>query len=194
VDALVAKAAGYVTAGDLRFAAELLQHAVFAQPENTRAKEQLADVYERLGHGAENGTWRNFYLTGAQELRHGVTPTPIDLGSGMAAALSIEQLFDTVAIRIDAPNAWHETITIDWTLTDLGESHRTTLRNGVLIQQQDPPAGTPDLTLTLTKVQLLGLLAGHGLDGITHNGDPGALKRLLSHLDAPDPDFAIVTP
>ncbi|RZU75977.1 alkyl sulfatase BDS1-like metallo-beta-lactamase superfamily hydrolase [Micromonospora kangleipakensis] len=194
VDAVLAKARDYVAGGDLRFAAQLLQHAVFADPDHGDAKELLAQVYERLGHGAENGVWRNFYLTGAQELRHGTKMTTIDLGSGMAAVLSVEQIFDTLAIRVDGPNAWHDTITIDWTFTDLGESYRTTLRNGVLIQQQNPPAGQPDLSLTLTKRDLLGMLAGKGLSGIAYDGAPDALKRLLGHLDAPDPRFAIVTP
>jgi alkyl sulfatase BDS1-like metallo-beta-lactamase superfamily hydrolase len=71
--AVVAKAREYADNGDLRFAAELLNHAVFASPGDTAAKDLLAQVYERLGFGAECGTWRNFYLTGAQELRHGVS-------------------------------------------------------------------------------------------------------------------------
>nr|BFE77144.1 hypothetical protein GCM10020092_104450 [Actinoplanes digitatis] len=159
VDAVLTHAGGYVDRGDLRFAAQLLQHAVFADPDRGEAKELLAQVYERLGYGAENGVWRNFYLTGAQELRQGPNATPVDLGGGMAAVLSIEQIFDTLAIRVDAPKAWHDTIVIDWTFTELGQSYRTTLRNGVLLQQPNPPAGQPDLSLTLTKRDLLGVLA-----------------------------------
>ncbi|RZU53752.1 alkyl sulfatase BDS1-like metallo-beta-lactamase superfamily hydrolase [Krasilnikovia cinnamomea] len=194
VDAVLAKAGGYVDGGDLRFAVQLLQHAVFADPDRGDAKELLAQVFERLAYGAENGIWRNFYLTGAQELRHGPKVAPVDLGSGMAAVLSIEQIFDTLAIRVDAPKAWHDTVVIDWTFTDLGESYRTTLRNGVLLQQRDPGAGRADLSLTLTKRDLLGLLAGQGPGGATHDGDFGVLLRLAGYLDAPDPSFAIVTP
>jgi alkyl sulfatase BDS1-like metallo-beta-lactamase superfamily hydrolase len=194
VDGLLAKARGYV-AGDPRFAAQLLHHAVFAQPGRADAKELLAQVYERLGYGAENSTWRNFYLTGAQELRHGVPKsTAVDLGAGMASALSVEQIFDSLAIRVDAPNAWHETISIDWIFTDSGQRLRTTLRHGVLVQEPGPGSGSAELTLTLTKLQLLGMLGGKGLEGVTYDGDPDALKRLLSHLDEPDRDFAIVTP
>lgn len=57
---------------------------------------------QRLGYGAENPTWRNFYLLGALELRNGITPPPLDVGGGMAAALTVEQLFDSLAIRVDA--------------------------------------------------------------------------------------------
>jgi len=197
LDNVVAKAGEFAAAGDLRFAARLLQHAVFAGPEDGDAKELLARVYERLGHGAEDSTWRTFYLTGAQELREGINVTPIDLGTGMAAALSIEQIFDTLAIRVDAPNAWHETITIDWRFSDLDESYRTTLRSGVLVHhphRSAPSAGRADLTLTLTKAELLGMIAGKGLNGIAYDGDADALNRLLSHLDEPDANFAIVTP
>nr|WP_280217714.1 alkyl sulfatase C-terminal domain-containing protein [Nocardia neocaledoniensis] len=48
--------------------------------------------------------------------------------------------------------------------------------------------------MTLTKQQLLGILAGKGLDGIDVSGDPGVLQRLLGLLDDPDPNFPIVTP
>ncbi|GIE89710.1 alkyl/aryl-sulfatase [Actinoplanes regularis] len=194
VDAVLTHARGYLDEGDLRFAAQLLQHAVFADPDRSDARELLAQVFERLAYGAENGIWRNFYLTGAQELRHGPNATPVDLGGGMAAVLSVEQIFDTLAIRVDAPKAWHDTIVIDWTFTELGQSYRTTLRNGVLLQQQDPPAGQPDLSLTLTKRDLLGVLAGSGLGGIAHDGDLELLTRLAGYLDAPDPSFTIVTP
>ena len=48
--------------------------------------------------------------------------------------------------------------------------------------------------VTLTKPELLGVLAGRGLDGIDHELDPGARTRLLGLLDTPDPAFPIVTP
>ena len=66
VAATVAKATEFFDQGDLRFAAELASHAVFADPDNDAAREMLASVLERLGYGAENATWRNSYLTGAR--------------------------------------------------------------------------------------------------------------------------------
>ena len=140
-------------------------------PTDTAAKNALADVYEKLGYGAENGTWRNFYLTGALELREGDKPPAIgDLGAGMASALTVEQLFDTIAIRIDGPRAAAESMVIECHFTDSidagsGGTVRLTLSNGALIQTENPrTAAAADLTLTLTKAQLLGLLGGHGLD------------------------------
>jgi alkyl sulfatase BDS1-like metallo-beta-lactamase superfamily hydrolase len=194
--AVLDKARSYAESGDLRFAAELLKHAVFANPDATAAREALADVYERLGYGAENATWRSFYLCGALELRQGARPSPIgDLGASMAGALTIEQLFDTLAIRVDGPRAASQSLVIDWNFTDVGHTVRLALSNGALIQTVNPTAAVvADLTLTLTKAQLLGLLAGRGLDWIWHTGDPAALTRLMGLLDTADPAFPIVTP
>jgi alkyl sulfatase BDS1-like metallo-beta-lactamase superfamily hydrolase len=195
VGAVVGKARGYLDAGDPRFAAQLLDHAVFADPANTEAKDLLADVYQRLGYGAECGTWRNFYLTGAQELRHGAADGSVPVSSaGMAGALTIEQLFDSIAIRVDGPKAWSQEFAIDWEFTDARRRYRMALSNGALVHWPDPAAAPVDLTLTLTKPQLLGLLAGQGVNGITADGDLEILQRLIGLLDEPDPAFPIVTP
>lgn len=155
----------------------------------------LASVYDKLGYGAENGTWRNFYLMGALELRHGAIPPSLSLASpDLIQALTVDQLFDSIAIRVNGPKAWSQALTIDWDFTDENTRHRMTLSNGALIHWAGPAPGAADLTLTLTKPQLLGLLAGHGLEGVHTAGDVGALHRLLGLLDTPDPGFAIVTP
>ncbi|MER8034909.1 alkyl/aryl-sulfatase [Streptomyces hydrogenans] len=193
----LAKARDYIEQGDLRFAATVLNHLVFADPGDTEAKETLAGVYDRLGHGAENGPWRNFYLTSAMELRHGVNPALLDAaGPEMLMALTTGMLLDSLAIRIDGPRAWHEDLTVDLVLTDEDTRHRLTLHNGALTHRTQ--GGTPrtpaGLTLTLTRPQLLGVLAGQGLDGITTDGDPALLARLLSYVTDADPGFPIVTP
>ncbi|MER5306752.1 alkyl sulfatase dimerization domain-containing protein [Streptomyces sp. NPDC002773] len=193
----LAKARDYIERGDLRFAATLLNHLIFADAGDSEAKETLAGVYDRLGHGAENGTWRNFYLTSAMELRHGENAALLDAANPeMVMALTTGMLLDSIAVRIDGPRAWHEDLTLDLVLTDEDTRHRLTLHNGALTHRtlrREPrtPAG---LTLTLTKPQLLGVLAGKGLDGITTDGDPALLTRLFSYVTQPDPGFPIVTP
>ena len=195
-DAVMAMAATYAEDGDLRFAAELLDRVVFADPGHTAAKELLAGVYERLAFGSENGTWRNFYLMGAHELRHGVdSPAPSVGSAELLTALTVEQLLDAIAIRIDGPKAWDERLTMDWRCIDLGETHRASLAHGVLthrlVGEDEPPA---DLTVVLTKSQMLGILMGAGLEGMATEGDTGVVGRLLALVEAPDRNFAIVTP
>ncbi len=198
-DAVVEQAKGYFDDGDLRFAVELLNHVVFAAPDHAAARALLADTYDRLGWGAENGTWRNFYLMGAYELRHGIQASALKAAAApdMVSALSIDQLFDSIAIRVNGPRAWNEELAVDWHFTDLGRTYRTHLSNGVLIQDVDPIEDASvhvDLSLTLTTAQLLGLLGGGGFDGIEHSGDPATLGRLMGLVDAQAADFAIVTP
>jgi alkyl sulfatase BDS1-like metallo-beta-lactamase superfamily hydrolase len=196
--AVVAKAEEYRAVGDLRFAAELLNLAVFADPGDSGAKERLAGVYEQLGQGSENATWRNFYLSGAHELRHGIFAGERPATSTeLMAALSVEQLFDAVAIRVNGPRAWDEVLIVDWQFTDLVETHRMTLRHGVLthrLQNDQRGDEEAELTLILTKAHVAALLGGGGFDGIDHRGDLAAIGRLLAVLDRPDPNFAIVTP
>ncbi|NRQ34628.1 MBL fold metallo-hydrolase [Nonomuraea sp. NN258] len=195
-EGVLAYARRYIDEGDLRFAASLLNHAVFADENDREARTMLADVYTRLGHGSENGTWRNFYLVGARELMGDTVPADLDTTSPeMIEALTVDQLFDSIAIRVDGPKAWNENFAIDWHLTDLDQRHRTALSNGVFVQQADPRGQDgADLTLTLTKRQLIGLLTGEPADGIQHQGDMNVLGRLTAVLDSPEPAFPIVTP
>ncbi len=68
-EATLTKAHASYLAGDYRWAATVLNNLVFADPENNQARYLLADTYEQLGYQSESGPWRNFYLTGAEELR-----------------------------------------------------------------------------------------------------------------------------
>ncbi|GAA0437504.1 beta-lactamase-like protein [Acrocarpospora corrugata] len=193
--AVVGLAERYLQEGDVRFAATLLNHAVFADDNDTRARRLLARVYTRMGHGAENATWRNFYLTGAAELTgRPAAATASTTAPDVLSALTTEQIFDSLAIRVHGPNAWNERFTIDWHLTDLDELHRTTMSNGVLIHQKTPSGDRADLTLRLTRQDLLGLFTGDAPDVIDHDGDLTVLQRLTAVLEEPAPDFAIVTP
>ncbi|MER8046832.1 alkyl sulfatase dimerization domain-containing protein [Streptomyces sp. NPDC094032] len=197
----LAKARAYAEDGDLRFAATLLNHLVFAVPEDREARETLGSVYDRLGYGCENGPWRNFYLTAAQELRHGVQGEMVDTTNPeMSMALTVPMLLDSVAVRIDGPRAWDDELTIDLVEveSDADAVRRLTLHNGALTHRvlTAPPRTPAGLTLTLAKPQLLGLLAGKSPQelGVGVSGDPALLGRLLSYVTTPDPLFPIVTP
>lgn len=194
VATLLAKVRDFAQRGDLRFAAELGGHAVFADPTNAEARELLASVLERLGHGSENATWRNSFLAGASELRGDMARTNAGRSGGLASTLSVTQVFDTIAIRIDGPAAWNERLTILWRFTEDGQRYRMELSNGALIHYPTSRDDGADLSLSLTRQQLLALIATGSLEGIDVQGDPKALQRLLAVTDRPDPDFPIVTP
>ncbi|MGX1883929.1 alkyl/aryl-sulfatase [Streptomyces sp. NPDC055287] len=196
VRATVAKAKSFARDGDLRFAATLLNHCVFARPEDRRARRELASVYERLGYATENAVWRNFCLTGALELREGVRPPSASTsGADLLTALTVDQLIDSVAIRVNGPRAWDVRVAMDWALPSLGRVWHLSLANGVLTYrssgERSPGAG---VTLTMTKAQLLALLGGKGLGDIRAEGDPALLQRVWGVLDKPDPAFEIVAP
>jgi alkyl sulfatase BDS1-like metallo-beta-lactamase superfamily hydrolase len=190
------KARKSLAEGDLRWTATVTSHVVFADPNNAEARELLATALEQLGHGAENGLWRNIYLRGAEELRGPIAPPPPELASPQVlGALTIEQLFDSLGVRIDGLRAAQATVCIDWVFTDLNRTYRTELSNGALIHADAGyGSGEPGLTITLAKPQLIGVIATGKLDHVPHEGDASLIPTLLGLLDSVDHQFPIVTP
>ncbi len=199
-DAVVAKARESFDAGDFRWVAEVVNHVVFAQPDHAAARELLADTYEQLGYGAECGTWRTWYLSGATELRHGQFGTPTETNApDVIAQLTPSMLFDAIAIQVNGPQAWDENLSIDVVLTDLDQRYRLRLANGVLTHSAAAQRDEADATLTTTRRALPVLAGGPSADeltaaGIEVTGDASVLARLVAVLDPGDKNFAIVTP
>ncbi|TCJ97300.1 alkyl sulfatase BDS1-like metallo-beta-lactamase superfamily hydrolase [Nocardia alba] len=205
-DAALRTAQKAYDAADYRWVVQVVNYVIFADPTNKTAKDLQACAFEQLAYGAENATWRNFYLSGAYELRNGSFGTPTTANSsGMAAALSVEQVFDAVALRIDGPKAWDVRMSTDWRISNEDNRvHRVELRNGVLVHYDRFPGDAlpaPDATVTLTRQTLIATLVG-GADlrkgvasgDIALDGDVTALAKLPGLIDKPDPNFAIVTP
>jgi alkyl sulfatase BDS1-like metallo-beta-lactamase superfamily hydrolase len=195
LDRVVELARAAFDAGDFRWAA-LLDHAVFVDHTHSAARELYADTLEQLGYGSENGTWRNFFLSGATELRDGNFGTPTATSApAIIAQLSPEQLFDSLAISVDGPRAWDFDLAMNVTFTDLGATYAVRLRNGVLISRRTDEAPDAALTLALSKQRMIAVLVGD-LDspGIKSSGDLSVLQQLLAVLDAGDPSFNIVVP
>ncbi len=184
--------------GDLRWAATLLDHAIFTDSEHSQARTLYADTLEQLAYGAENATWRNFFMSGATELRAGNFGTAVTAASpSMFNQLTPEQIFDSLAIRVNGPRGWDLDMTIDVTFGDLAANYRLALRNGVLIYRKvAADAATATVTVRLaTKLRLLAVTVGDLTSpGLEISGDPAALRAFLGVLDGPDPDFNIVTP
>ncbi|GIR35768.1 MAG: hypothetical protein CM15mP49_11530 [Actinomycetota bacterium] len=83
---------------------QVMNHAVFADPNNAEARNLQADAFEQLGYQSESGTWRNAYLTAARELRYGSLRIPASMGRQIAHAITIDQLFDMIGVRFDPEN------------------------------------------------------------------------------------------
>ncbi|MFC7247801.1 alkyl/aryl-sulfatase [Catellatospora aurea] len=197
-DAVVDKARQAADAGEPRWAAQLLDHVVFAEPGHQQGRALLADVLEQLGFGCENGTWRNNYLSGAYELRKGNFGTPtVTASPDMLAQLSPDMFFDALAVQVDGPKAWDLDLALRWQFPDHQRSFRTTLRNGVL-SYVEGGAGDVAVTLTVPRAALAHLATGD-LDaarsaGLTVDGDASVLDRLQGVLDPGDPNFNIIEP
>lgn len=198
IDRVVGLAQTAFDAGDFRWAATLLDHATFADSGHDGARALYADTLEQLAYGAENATWRNFFLSGATELRSGNFGTAAQVASPtMLSQLTPEQIFDSLAIRVDGPNSWDLDLAIDIAFADLAVNYRLTLRNGVLVYRKSPPQpATATVTVQLdSKSRLLTAALGDFTSpGLQISGDQEALRTFLGVLDRPDPSFNIVTP
>ncbi len=198
IERVVELAKAAFDSGDFRWAATLLDHAIFTDSEHTAARALYSDTLEQLAYGAENATWRNFFLSGAAELRDGNLGTAVQVASPtMLSQLTPEQIFDSLAIRVNGPRSWDLDLAFDITFADSDANYRLALRNGVLVYREiapDPASATATLRLA-GKMRLLSAAFGDFTSpGLELSGDETALQSLLGALDAPDPSFNIITP
>jgi alkyl sulfatase BDS1-like metallo-beta-lactamase superfamily hydrolase len=201
--ALLQKAREAFERGEYRWVAELLNHLVFANPENAEARHLQADTFEQLGYQAESSTFRNSYLMGAQELRQGPPPaarTQIR-GKGLLMAMTIQQVFDTLAVRLKSDEVAGVTVSLNWTFTDINEkwlvgiSHRTLFSTP---GRHDPQAAASIITTRHTLLEVITqsttFLEQIQAGNIFIEGDSTALITVLGNLDTFQTNFSIVEP
>jgi alkyl sulfatase BDS1-like metallo-beta-lactamase superfamily hydrolase len=190
-------------AGEFRWAAELLKHAVYADPSDRESAALLADALEQMGYLAESATWRNVYLSGAHELRHGPPSEGVTLAAftAMLAHAPTERFLERMAASIDGVAAADDRLRINLVLSDRGESHVLSLSDGVLHHRRAPPAADADATLAVSKDFFLRMMTGQAgagdlllSDEVDIEGDRIALARFLSRIEKADGRFPIVTP
>ncbi len=190
-------------AGDYRWTATLLDHAVFADPNDGEAKALLARTYDQLGYQAESGPWRDVYLSGATELRHGVSGSALNLAAAADLLREVPpvQFLVSMAARLNGPAADGQTTTVNFVFTDVGESFVLTLENAVLHHRRTEPDPAAVATVRLTRALLVRLVTGQaGLrelvfsDELSVDGSRLALVSFLRLFDTPKGDFPIVTP
>ena len=189
-------------AGDYRWAAELLKHAVLADPGDVDAAEMLAQTFEQLAYMAESAPWRNVYLSGAYELRHGGPAQGISLATmlDMLQHTPIERFLERMAASIDGPAAADLALTINLVFSDLDQSYVLRIENGVLHHQAGPPVAGANATLRLTKAFFLQMMTGQAgatdlllSDQTDIEGSRLDLGRFFGLIEAAPGIFPIVT-
>lgn len=155
-DAILEKAQKDFEQGNYRWVAQVLNYVVYAEPTNKKAKMLLANTLEQLGYQAENATWRNFYLTGAKELREGVHPRPVlsPNSPDIVAAMPVESFFDYLSIKLDGLKAAENPMTVNFNLTDPSQKFVLQIKNGVLNYYPDKNSEKADFSITLNRSTL----------------------------------------
>jgi alkyl sulfatase BDS1-like metallo-beta-lactamase superfamily hydrolase len=187
--------------GEYRWVAEVVNHVVFADPENQAARALQADTLEQLGYQAESGPWRNFYLTGAKELREGVKKSPIAMPHDVVRATTSDQFFDFLGVLLNGPKAAGKKITLNMIFPDTKENYVLTLENSALNHTPSKQMEDADCTITIPRVTLTKLIMGEmtpdkamSTGELKIQGKMEALFQLVSLLDKPESWFNIVTP
>ncbi len=221
LDDLVAKAQSDYDDGQYRWVAKVMSHVVFGpchdiDPGFTMgltascdaARNLEADALEQLGYQAESGPWRNFYLTGALELRNPINPdlpTPETASPDIVTSMTAEMFFDYIALHVKGLEAADRDYTFNIIIQnpDPGKNYVLDLENGVLnyVQKSIPDAGANtsiyiDDRSVLNDLILgnmtIGEAAASGLVSLT--GSPEDFQDFLTLLDEFEFWFGIVTP
>ncbi len=202
-DPLLEKARQAYDQGDYRWVAELLNHLVFADPDHGAAKELLAKTYDQLGYQSESAPWRDVYLSGAFELRHGGPDEGIDLSNAldMLKYAPVRRFLDAMAVRLNGPKAEGKEMIVNLTFTDLDTTYVLELENSVLRHYERDPHPEANASMNITHDLFLRMLVGQaGLKETLFSDDlsvQGSRLDLLSFFrlfDKLDGTFDIVTP
>jgi alkyl sulfatase BDS1-like metallo-beta-lactamase superfamily hydrolase len=200
VEAVIARARQDFEKGDYRWVAHVIDQVIWAEPGHSEARELAAAAHTQLGYSAENATWRNAYLSAAQELRHGLPEATKnhrvlrDVMKGMSTLL----LLNSLSIRLNGPQSIGAAFTLNWKVVDTKESCHTELTNSVLINREVENSDA-ETTVELSRSVLSQLALGEiGLEelevsGARILGDASVVSGLLAMLDDFPAWFPIAT-
>lgn len=190
--------------GEFRWVAQVMKEVVYAEPGNKEARALCADALEQMGYQAESATWRNAFLYGAQELRHGVFQLPARPGmsADTLAGLATDVFFDLMAIRLDPPKAAGHSMVINWRFTDRGETMTLVLKHSTLSHRMGESASAPDASVTTTRATMDAIVLRKttipdalASGALTIDGEVPRLAALFGMMEPPDgPMFDILTP
>lgn len=189
VDAVLRRAQDDFEKGEYRWVVHVLDHVLWAEPGNAAARQLAAAAHQQLAYQAENATWRNAYLSAAQELREGL-PTRAgarvlrDVVKGMRASM----LLNALSVRLNGEKAVDQAFIVNWSVSDTGEVAHTELTNAVLINREGA-SSRADATVTLSHAALSELALGNigmvDLEGRDAEvlGDRAGLSKVFDLLD-----------
>lgn len=190
-----------MAAGDYRWASDLLQNLVFAEPGNAKAKALLAASYEQQGYQSESAIWRNQFLSAANDLRRGRPESSAAQSNDMVAAISTQELLDSLATLFAPERAQARNFAIAIELTDRGETATLEVGEQAMMGRVGVLPEKPAITIRGPRRALLALLfvrmpadAVAKMPGVTLSGDMVALQRMIDALDPMPHGFDIVTP
>jgi alkyl sulfatase BDS1-like metallo-beta-lactamase superfamily hydrolase len=154
--AVIERARADFARGEFRWVAQVMKEVVYAEPDNNEARALCADALEQMGYQAESATWRNAFLYGAQELRHGVFQMPVrpGMGADTLAGLTSDVFFDLMAIRLDARKAAGQSLVVNWRFTDRNETLVLTLKHSTLTHRMGEIAANADVSVTTTRATM----------------------------------------
>jgi alkyl sulfatase BDS1-like metallo-beta-lactamase superfamily hydrolase len=202
-DAVLKNARAAFDKGEYRWVAQVVNYVVFAEPGNRAARDLQADALEQLGYQAESGPWRNFYLSGAKELRDGVPQVraPAPATADVIAVMTPEMFFDYMAIRLNGPKAAGRRLTFNFDFTDIGRKFTLSLENAVLNYVAGKEVRNADASFRMTRADFVAIMAQQATleskvasGAVKVDGDPKKFGELVSLLDAFEFWFNIVTP
>ncbi len=201
-DEVLEKSIASFNAGKYRWAATALNHLVFAEPENEKAKAWLAAAYEQMGFQAESGAWRNYYLAGAAELRNGV-PDDGEIRTAnpeLLKAVPTEKLFEAMAVRFNPEKMERDPYTVQFEFPDTNEVIAIEVNQSVAFPRP-VAAAEPNATVTMDRATFDLILAGEAnflAQVATGNasvaGNPLVARSFMNSLDQFAFWFNVVTP
>ena len=148
--------------GKYFYAQEIMDKLVWAEPENQKAKDLLADIWEQIGYQQENPGLRNSFLAGAFELRSGIPEgaSPDSSGPDLISAMSTELFLDFIGIRMDSKKAQNLEFSFNLITPDNGEKFAVELSNATLTNVEGFLNENPDLTITINRSDLEKIMMG----------------------------------
>jgi alkyl sulfatase BDS1-like metallo-beta-lactamase superfamily hydrolase len=191
-DAVIARARADFAKGEFRWVAQVMKEVVYAEPTNAAARALCADALEQMGYQAESATWRNAFLYGAQELRHGVFQMAArpNMGADTVAGLSTDVFFDLMAIRLDAAKAAGQSMAINWRFTDRNEMLVLALEHSTLTHRLGECSDRAQASITTNRVTLDAVVLRKTTvpeavvsGALKIEGDPSKLALLFGMLD-----------